>query len=277
MSSMRNATQRRNHRERGQPLEREARLGMLEKHKDYSLRSKNHNENKKRLKILRQKAAERNPDEFSYGMLSSQSRKGRKLADRQNPVLGQDVVKILKTQDAGYVTTMLQKTKRARAKLEQQFILSEDQGTEVLGALSSQGKGSHTVFVDDREAQRHYNSYGNFALQPERATRELENPSTFEKEEDSDGEPLVYLSKEQPKSRHTDERQELALKEDKLLRKQRRREQDARRSKLAALKAREKDLNEAENELDLQRAKMSNSVGGTTKVGLTWKMRERKK
>ena len=33
MSSMRNATQRRNHRERGQPLEREARLGMLEKHK----------------------------------------------------------------------------------------------------------------------------------------------------------------------------------------------------------------------------------------------------
>lgn len=33
MSSMRNATQRRNHRERGQPLEREARLGILEKHK----------------------------------------------------------------------------------------------------------------------------------------------------------------------------------------------------------------------------------------------------
>ncbi len=33
MSSMRNATQRRNHRERGQPLERAARLGILEKHK----------------------------------------------------------------------------------------------------------------------------------------------------------------------------------------------------------------------------------------------------
>ena len=33
MSSMRNATQRRNHRERAQPLEREAKLGILEKHK----------------------------------------------------------------------------------------------------------------------------------------------------------------------------------------------------------------------------------------------------
>ena len=33
MSSMRNANQRRNHRERGQPLEREVKLGILEKHK----------------------------------------------------------------------------------------------------------------------------------------------------------------------------------------------------------------------------------------------------
>ena len=33
MSSMRNTNQHRNHRERGQPLEREVRLGNLEKHK----------------------------------------------------------------------------------------------------------------------------------------------------------------------------------------------------------------------------------------------------
>ena len=38
MSSMRNATQRRNHRERGQPQEREARLGILEKHKVHTSR-----------------------------------------------------------------------------------------------------------------------------------------------------------------------------------------------------------------------------------------------
>lgn len=210
-------------------------------------------------------------------MLSSQSRKGRKLADRQNPVLSQDIVKLLKTQDAGYVATMLQKTRRARARLEQEFVLGEDQGAEVLGPLPSQEKGSHTVFVDSREEQRQYIPGGTAAFRPDSATRKPENPSTNEEEDDSDWAPLIELPKKTPESRRVFERQELALKEEKLLRKQHRKEQGAQRSKLAALKAREKDLVEAEKELDLQRAKMSNSVGGTTKAGVEWKVRERKK
>lgn len=210
-------------------------------------------------------------------MLSRQSRKGQKLADRQNPVLGQDVVKLSKTQDAAYVTTMLQKTKRARARLEQEFVLSEDQGAEVLGASSSQETGSHTVFVDSREEQTQYKAAGEFAFPPGSATRKLGYSSMNEEEDDSDGMPLMYSPKEAPKSGRAAERQELALKQDKLLRKQHRKEQNARRSKLAALTARERDLIKAENELDLQRAKMSNSVGGTTKAGVKWKVRERKK
>ena len=209
-------------------------------------------------------------------MLSSQSRKGRKLADRQNPVLNQDVVKLLKTQDAGYVTTILQKTKRARAKLEQGFVLCDDQSAEVLGALTSQERGSHTIFVDSREEQRQYNPDGKAASRPDPARRKPEISSTDEEKDDSDWKPLVTPQKA-PESRRAVERQELALKQEKLLRKQHRKEQDARRSKLAALKARERDLVEAEKELDLQRAKMSNSVGGTTKVGVKWKVRERKK
>lgn len=209
-------------------------------------------------------------------MLSSHSRKGRKLADRQNPVLGHDVVKLLKTQDAGYVTTMLQKTKRARARLEQEFVLS-DQGAEVLGALSSQEKGSHTVFVDSRQEQRQYNSDRGVALRRDPAMRKPESSSTNAVEDDSDRESLTDLPQEAFKSRRATERKELALREDQLQRKQRRKEQDARRSKLVALKAREKDLIEAENELELQRAKMSNSVGGTTKRGAKWRVRERKK
>ena len=210
-------------------------------------------------------------------MLSSQSRKGRKLADRQNPVLGQDVVKLLKTQDAGYVTTMLQKTKQARARLEQEFVLSEDQGAELMGAFSSQEKGSHTVFVNNEKEQKQYKVHEGSAFRGGSATRKPENPSMNEEEDDSDGKPHLYLPKEVLKSRRAAERQELALKQDKLLRKQHRKGQDARKSKLAALKAREKDLVEAENELDLQRAKMSNSVGGTNKAGVKWKVRERKK
>lgn len=210
-------------------------------------------------------------------MLSSQSRKGRKLADRQNPVLIQDVVKLLKTQDAGYVTTMLQKTKRARAKLEQGFVLCEEQSAEVLGALTSQEKGSHTIFVDSREEQRQYNPDGKAAFGPDATRRKPEISSTNEEEDDLDWEPLVALPQKAPESRRAAERQELALKQEKLLLKQHRKEQDTRRSKLAALKARERDLVEAEKELDLQRAKMSNSMGGTTKAGVKWKVRERKK
>ncbi|KAM0309542.1 hypothetical protein ACHAPQ_012566, partial [Fusarium lateritium] len=69
MSSMRNAVARRPHRERAQPLERR-RLGLLEKHKDYSLRAKDFNKKKKQLKNLRDKASERNEDEFYFGMMS---------------------------------------------------------------------------------------------------------------------------------------------------------------------------------------------------------------
>ena len=203
-------------------------------------------------------------------MLSSQSRKGQKLAGHQNPVLDQNVVKLLKTQDAGYVATMLQKTKRALAKLEQEIVLNEGNGVELPGAFSSQKKGSHRVFL---EGGGHYKPEYKVAFRPD-STKKLEIPSMNEEVDGSDRQPWVQ---DLPISRGAVKRQELASKQDELLCKHRRKEQDARKSKLAALNAREKNLIEAENELDLQRAKMSNSVGGVTKAGAKWKVRERKK
>ena len=244
---------------------------------DYSSRSKNNNENKRRLKILRQKAAERNPDEFSHGMLSSQSRKGRKLADRQNPILSQDVVKLLKTQDAGYVATMLQRTKRIRARLEQEFVLCEDRDAGVLNASSDYKKESHKIFVNSEEEQIQYKLHGTVALEPDSMTRNPRKPSMNEEEHDPNGKSLVYVPEDVPKTLRAAERQKSALEQDRAFLKQRRKEQDARESKLAALNAREKDLIEAKNALDLQRAKMSNNVGGITKSGTKWKMRERKR
>ncbi|TVY86538.1 putative U3 small nucleolar RNA-associated protein [Lachnellula willkommii] len=63
MSSMRNAVQRRNHRERGQPEERK-KWGLLEKSKDYKLRAADHKVKKTKLKQLKQKVLDKNPDEF---------------------------------------------------------------------------------------------------------------------------------------------------------------------------------------------------------------------
>ena len=58
---------RREHQERSQPKARK-RLGLLEKHKDYVQRARNFNTKEKRIKIMKLKAALRNPDEFYFKM-----------------------------------------------------------------------------------------------------------------------------------------------------------------------------------------------------------------
>ena len=97
---MRNAVTRRPHRERAQPAGRE-RWGLLEKHKDYSLRAKDYNTKKRKLGELERKVKERHPDEFAYGMLSKKQGKHGKGGEEN--LLSHDAVKLLKSQDAGYL------------------------------------------------------------------------------------------------------------------------------------------------------------------------------
>ena len=190
-------------------------------------------------------------------------------------MLSQEAVKLLKTQDSGYLRTMLQKTRRALEKREQEFILHEGQGAELLGSSSNSSQGQHVLFVGSREEQKQRLRGKGIAI-PNDVEQGLKDHTV------KDGLDLVDVSLasstiRKSKSRRALEREELAKKEETVLRKKHKKEQEARRSKLAALKAREKDLMDAENELELQRAKMSNSVGGVTKAGLKWKVRERKK
>ena len=72
-SSVRNATHRRTHKERGQLSGRE-RLGLLEKKKDYLLRARDYHFKQKRLKALKEKALARNPDEFYFKMINSKTK-----------------------------------------------------------------------------------------------------------------------------------------------------------------------------------------------------------
>lgn len=58
---------RRNHKERSQLVHR-GKFGILEKHKDYVLRARDYHSKKDRITRLRQKAAERNKDEFYFAM-----------------------------------------------------------------------------------------------------------------------------------------------------------------------------------------------------------------
>ena len=72
MSSLRNSLHRRNHKERSQ-LAHRSKLGILEKHKDYVLRARDYHSKQDRLTRLRQKAAERNKDEFYFGMTNQRT------------------------------------------------------------------------------------------------------------------------------------------------------------------------------------------------------------
>lgn len=97
---------RRNHKERSQPLHRQ-RLGLLEKHKDYVLRARDYKSKQDRLKKLKEKAAFRNKDEFYFGMVKTQTQGGVLVGDRGNEALGTDVVKVLKSQDLGWVRVQI--------------------------------------------------------------------------------------------------------------------------------------------------------------------------
>ncbi|KAL1748992.1 small-subunit processome [Schizophyllum fasciatum] len=171
--TLRNNLHRRNHKERSQLKHRE-KLGFLEKHKDYVLRARDYHSKQDRLTRLRQKAAERNKDEFYFSMNKEKTRRGVHLKDRGNTSLPVDFVKLLKTQDENYVRTMRSSNSKKIDKLKARLMsqadllrpgveddedLDEDElevlrEAEILPRPSGKGKGKaraksrHLVFVD---------------------------------------------------------------------------------------------------------------------------------
>ena len=257
MSSMRNAVQRRNHKERAQPLGRE-KWGLLEKHKDYALRAKDHKDKQKRLKILKEKAVLANPDEFSFKMMSSKTKNGQRIADRGNKALSMDVVRLLKTQDAGYIRTMLQRTRKEREKLEMEVQLESEgkflplRGDETEGH-DSEEHAKRIAFVESREEQR---------------------DMLVVKDDDAETHTLGSSKRLSRKAEAAKRQAEIAAGR---AQKKRAHQHEVRRDLLEAVRKREDDLVTAEQELELQRAKMSHSIGGVNKQGLKFKIRERKR
>ncbi|KAL2021416.1 hypothetical protein VTK56DRAFT_7169 [Thermocarpiscus australiensis] len=265
MSSLRNSIQRRTHRERAQPLERQ-RLGILEKHKDYQKRAKDYNKKKEVLKSLRQKAAERNEDEFYFGMMSrkgpgsalsrGKSFTGTVDGDRGNKAMDVDTVRLLKTQDLGYVRTMRNVAAREVRELEERFILAggteqpedddndDESDDEISASAVRQQKPKKIVFFDAPEEREQ-------AI--ERQT-ENEDDEMGDYEEDADGEKAAEAYRK-------------AQNLEKLGR------------KLKAARKKLKALSDAEYELELTQAKMAKTAtsGGITKSGRRIKVRERKR
>lgn len=104
-SSLRNSLHRRNHKERSQ-LAHRAKYGILEKHKDYVLRARDYHSKQDRIQRLKQKAANRNKDEFYFAMKNERTVQGVHVKDRGNTAMPMDMVKLLKSQDEGYIRTI---------------------------------------------------------------------------------------------------------------------------------------------------------------------------
>ncbi|CVK94410.1 related to cgi-94 protein [Fusarium mangiferae] len=268
MSSMRNAVARRPHRERAQPLERR-RLGLLEKHKDYSLRAKDFNKKKAQLKNLKDKAAERNEDEFYFGMMSrkgpgSRIQDGKRWSgtvegDRGNKAMDVETVRLLKTQDIGYIRTMRQVVAKEVARLEEQVVLT---------------RGFDKLDEDEDDEDEGSDSEFDFATAPSRpkAPRKI----VFMDDEEQREETILDLEDEEDADKtfegfDDDKKKEEDFERAKALRRLRRQLENARK-KL-------KVLTDAEGELEIQRAKMAKTAtsGGTTRKGKKIMVRTRKR
>ena len=199
--------------------------------------------------------------------------RGQKLAGRGNEVLTQGAVKLLKTQDAGYLKTLGQQTKKAKEKLERAFVLTEGKGVAVRGQDSKEDGAKRIIFVDKHEDQSHWSP----ARLQTQAVPSKKTGGLADLEGVDEKEIAMKLSNGQPKSQLVMEAETEALRRARILRKKRKRDEETQSSRLKALISREKDLLTAERELDLQRAKMSSSVGGITKAGVKWRIRERKR
>lgn len=220
-----------------------------------------------------------------------QGRHGRGTVGRDSAEargLSHDAIKLLKTQDKGYLRTAGERIRRVIERLERESQL-QDGMSEALGVKGQQKKAEEDeadefegfdddldgldfslppqqnkrhkiVFADDRGEQR--------ALKEQRA---LEEDAMAE---DEDEDPTISDARKTPKQLAA-ERQTLV--EARRARKIRKRAAEGRQNKLAALRKQYAEIQAAEQEVDWQRAKMDNSVGGTNKHGIKWKIRERKR
>lgn len=283
---MRNAIQRRSHRERAQPLERK-RLGLLEKHKDYSLRAKDWNKKKATLQSLREKAAERNEDEFSYKMLSrkgassslmtgsdekrNRTWNGTVAGDRGFKTLSVETVRLLKTQDIGYLRTVRNVALKEVAKLEERAAVAK---AFVAGAVEEEEDEEDSEDDDDFmdfDAAPKPKANKQKALPPVKPTRIVFADNADDRDDAAIAKmEQIEAEADAEEALDAESRKKSSLKKENAARLQRR---------LTKARLRLQALTEAEHELDLQRARMAKTKTVTTvsNTGRKSKARARKR
>lgn len=179
---------------------------------------------------------------------------GHRVVDRKVGSLSQDAAKLLKTQDAGYLNQLAQKTGAAKDRLEQEYLLQQTIGLERKDGEETLSR-SHHKFVLPAELEAQLPSTGKKRDEISR------NQSSDRISQLSSGPPNIDAVS--------------GVEND--LRSTWKKEQKLRESKLKLLKQRQREIRAASEALGQQRAKMAHRVGGVTAAGFKWKVRERLK
>lgn len=201
--------------------------------------------------------------------------------DSQVNRLSCDAVKLLKSQDAGYLRVVAGTGRREIDRLEERLGITSLPEVrrkvvfwdEDMGADRAEVGVGQLRPLDDKRAGRGENETVDRISGPgaENVAPELETAMDVA----DVGQSPPRLVKTKSKKMIAAERN--TLRGLRAVRKRRKRLAEMRIGKLEALKKRQKEIIAAANELDLQRAKMARTVGGVNKDGVKWKIRERKR
>jgi U3 small nucleolar RNA-associated protein 11 len=166
MASLRNAIPRKAHKERSQPAERKH-LGLLEKKKDYIERARDFQRKVGKIKDLKKKVLERNPDEFYFGMLSSKTKGGVHETQRKDghDKMSHAEICLLKDQDLGYLGMKQSEDARKAARLQKDLHLLLDQPIN-----------KHTIFVASEDAAASFDPAKHFGTDKRLAGRAYNRP-----------------------------------------------------------------------------------------------------
>ena len=193
--------------------------------------------------------------------------------------LSNDAIKLLKTQDAGYLRVVGEKVRREKEKLERETKLQQGFQDVLVGHRGDDGEeeveeGAEDDFDFDLESP-----WKVVFADSQQDQRELKHQ--IERHDGGQGnddeEEVEDLLHQRKKSNKQLDAERQALVESRRARKTKKRAAEARHRKLDALAKQHREIVAAQRELEWQRAKMEHSVGGTNKDGIKWKIRERKR
>lgn len=153
MSSFKKAIPKRKYRERSQPAHRQH-LGLLEKKRDYKLRSEDTHKKEKILKDLHEKVLNKNPDEFYFGMQNTRVIGGKHRKESQ--FIEPEKVKKQKILD-GNLLNMKMMNK----------ISQSDKLKESLHLIDAPAPNKHIIFVDNADKLEKFDLAKHFDTVPE--------------------------------------------------------------------------------------------------------------